>query len=292
MTAKSTSSMLLARAPAAKAEQPLLPSVEEFFRLIGFKLRARLVNRCGANFVVALAGIESRSLVEVKNDPDFVESGVYAVLRFDKPRLAAVVVLERELLVRVIGAMLGDDKPDDRGDEDAAARALSPVQVRIAARLVKDMVQDLSQSWPGGPAPVVEADGAPGPARVISVEHGNEDLTVADFLVSTAEGPYGRVLVTVPTSLLRGASAGRGPTKPVRKPPEIARVMPVEVDVVGEMARLSMRVRDLRQLQVGDLIPLGRLDTATLRVNGKSVFLGEPGHANGQRCVRIKKRAE
>ena len=292
MTAKSTASMLIARPPVAKADQPLLPSVEEFFRLIGFKLRARLVNRCGSNFVVELHGITSRSLLDIKNDPTHVDSGVFAVLRFDKSKLAAAVVLERDLLVRIIGAMLGDDRPEDRAADDPGARALSPVQVRIAARIVKDLVQDLVQSWPGGAAPAVVADGAPGPARVISVEHGNEELTIAEFSVSTSEGPYGRVLVTVPSSLLRGPSGGKVGPKADRRPAEIGRVMPVEVDVVGEMARLSMRVRDLRQLQVGDLIPLGRLDTATLRVNGKSVFLGEPGHANGQRCVRVKKRAE
>ena len=63
-----------------------------------------------------------------------------------------------------------------------------------------------------------------------------------------------------------------------------------EVEIVAEMARLPMRVQDLKQLQAGDLVPLGAIDGALVRVNGRAVFKGEPGHANGQRSVRLRKK--
>lgn len=293
MAITGASSLLLGRAQAPKAEPPLLPSVEEFFRLLGFKLRSRLVNRCSTNFQVQLEGVSQASLLELKATPEHTESSVYCLLRFDKSRLPGLMILERELLVRVIGAMLGDDKPDEtEPSPDAAGKALSPVQVRIAARVVRDMLQDLRLSWQAGAAPSIEAEGVPGHSRVVSADNADEDLVLATFDVSTAEGNFGKILVAVPAALLRGSAPGRPGPERKRAAPDIGRVMPVELDLVAEMARLTMRVRDLKQLQVGDLIPLGRLDTATLRVNGKAVWLGEPGHSNGQRCIRVKKRPE
>jgi len=294
MATTGASSLLLGRAQAPKAEPPLLPSVEEFFRLLGFKLRSRLVNRCSTNFQVQLEGVNQTALLALKSDPDHTETSVYCLLRFDKAKLPGLMILERDLLVRVIGAMLGDDKPDDvePTSPDAVGKALSPVQVRIAARVVRDMLQDLRLSWQAGTPPSIEVEGVPGHSRVVSADNADEDLVLATFDVSTAEGNFGKILVAVPAALLRGTAGVRATLERKRPAPDIGRVMPVELDLVAEMARLTMRVRDLKQLQVGDLIPLGRLDTATLRVNGKAVWLGEPGHSNGQRCIRVKKRPE
>lgn len=293
MSTTGASSILLGRGQTAKAEPPLLPSVEEFFRLLGFKLRSRLVNRCSTNFVVQLEGVQPSALLELKAHPDHTDGSVYCLLRFDKVRLPGLIILERELLVKVIGAMLGDDMPDEEAPpSDNSGRALSPVQVRIAARVVRDMLVDLRQAWPSGGAPPIELDGVPGHSRVVSADNADEDLVLASFDVSTAEGNFGKILVGVPAALLRGSQASRAAPARKRAAPDIGRVMPVELDLVAEMARLTMRVRDLKQLEVGDLIPLGRLDTATLRVNGKAVWLGEPGHSNGQRCIKVKKRPE
>ena len=54
-----------------------------------------------------------------------------------------------------------------------------------------------------------------------------------------------------------------------------------------EMARVAMRVRDLKKLEVGDLVPLGALESALLRINGRPVLAAEPGRADGQRSIRV-----
>ena len=71
------------------------------------------------------------------------------------------------------------------------------------------------------------------------------------------------------------------------KPVDFQRILPVEVELVAEMARLPMRIRDLRGLNVGDILPLGALEGATIRVNGKPIITAEAGHSNGQRSVRV-----
>jgi len=288
-----SSSFLISRNTRGQ-DSPIPPPVEEFFRLLGFRLRSRLVNRCGANFSVALAEVRSTTLEEVRTNEALVAVGVYVLLRVDKARLPGLVVMHRGLMVKVIGAMLGDDKPDKPEGEDEEGsgefRSLSPVEAKISARFTRDLCADARILWPGGSPPPIDIDGTPGPARVIHVDAAENRLITGRFEVSTDEGPFGEIEVGFPETLLRPGGTVRPVAAPKKKTVDINRVLPVEVDAIAEMARLTMRVRDLKSLEVGDLIPLGRLDAATLRINGKAVFSGEPGHQGGQRCLRVKRR--
>ena len=66
--------------------------------------------------------------------------------------------------------------------------------------------------------------------------------------------------------------------------------MPIEFEVVAEFARMRMRVRELRGLRVGDIVPLGPTEGVLLRVNGKNVIRGDAGIQNGQRSVKVTER--
>lgn len=282
-------SVLLLQQRSRTTEQAL-PAVEEFFRALSLRVRARLVNRSSSNIQVRLSDVEIRTLAQVKEAPDFKDSGVYGLLRFDAPRIPAAAALQRPLLTRIIGAMLGDeDGPED--GEDGAQRPLSQVEVRIAQRLFRELTQDLGAVWPHRPAPSVVLDGTPGPARLIDTDVASEEVFQAVLEFGPPSGAWGRLCVTVPTQVLRDTGQrradGNGRT---RERPDMGRVMPVEVEVVAEMARVAMRVRDLKKLDVGDLVPLGALDSALLRINGRAVLAAEPGHADGQRSVRVLDR--
>ena len=106
------------------------------------------------------------------------------------------------------------------------------------------------------------------------------------------DAPFGLLCAAVPTQVMRALGQPRtSTTDPAKRTKmEFARVMPVEVEIVAEVARLPMRVRDLRVLEVGDLVPLGPVRDAVVRVNGRPLLSVEPGHANGQRSVRLLNR--
>ena len=122
----------------------------------------------------------------------------------------------------------------------------------------------------------------------------DEDVYVAELQFGPADEPYGTMFTTIPVQVLRGIEGKGGVAEEDdgREVKTLDRVMPIEMEVVAEMARLPMRVRDLKNLKVGDLIPLGPLTGVLMRINGKNVLVGEPGHANGQRSVRIMKRIQ
>ena len=286
MADDSTSVLLASRNRNTEAA---MPSVEEFFRALALRVRARMVNRSSSNFQVRLASVALQTLDQVREDQRFRVSGVFGLLRYDTHKIPGLAVLQRPLLTRIIGAMLGDDEegaPQEEGDP----RPFSPVEARIAQRIFVDLASDLIETWPVLPTPAVALEGSPGNVRVVE-QHGNdEESFVATLEFGPEDAPYGLMTVTVPTQTLRSLGFARaavedGPRKP--RTIEFARVLPVEVECVAEVARLPMRVRDLRGLEVGDLVPLGPVKDALMRVNGQPMLSVEPGHANGQRSVRV-----
>lgn len=277
-----------------------LPAVEEYFQMLGARIRARLVNRTSANFVVNVVSVEALPLDGLKQGAAFGPSAIYSLLRLDKGMNAGGFALQRSLLTRIIGAMLGDDG-DEEGveaeaeEENGEPRSLSPVEARIARRLMVDLIADISKAWPVSGAPDVSLENGPGNPRVIDPASGLEETYIATLSLGTEGDDYGQMAVAVPVQVLRGLS---GPpkldpdAKRDERTPKMSRVHPVEVDVVAEMARLPMRVRDLHRLRIGDLVPLGPITGALVRVNGRAIFRGEPGHQNGQRSIRVRARNE
>ena len=266
-----------------------MPAVEEFFRSLALRVRARMVNRSSSEFLVRLASVSVADIDTIKEDTRFRGTGVFGLLQFNGPLNPGLAVLQRPLLTRIIGAMLGDDE-EGEASEDTEARPLSPVESRIAQRIFTDLCRDIAESWPLGAVPDVRLDGAPGSGRVAEKHGGEEASYVATLEFGPEDVPYGLLSLSVPTQVLRGlAQAGKVSAPPVRRGGrfDFGRVLPIEVEVVAEVARLPMRVKDLRGLEVGDVVPLGPVRDALVRVNGRPLLSVEPGHANGQRSVRV-----
>jgi flagellar motor switch protein FliM len=281
----------------SKDSQEAMPVIEEFLRTVGSRLRSKLVNRTSGDIQVELQEVVIQSIEAVRRRDDMASDGVFGLLRFDTPMLPGVVCLQRGFLTRVIGAMLGDAPEAEEEEVEEAVedgpRPLSPVEQRIALRMFRDTLRDIQEVWPDSDAPSVQLDGQPGNARIIDLQVSEEEVVTATFLIRSDGDEFGRMVVGIPTQTLRSVGQKRDrPTKPQKadKEPQMSRVMPVEVEVVAEMARVPMRVRDLRNLRAGDLLPLGPLDAAKVRVNGRALLQGEPGVANGQRSVRVRKK--
>ena len=66
------------------------------------------------------------------------------------------------------------------------------------------------------------------------------------------------------------------------------RVLPINVEVVAELARLEVPLSRLQGLAIGDTLDLGRLSDVVLRVRGEPTLRGEPGTIDGVRCVRVR----
>ena len=61
----------------------------------------------------------------------------------------------------------------------------------------------------------------------------------------------------------------------------------MRVEVTAELARVALTLGEVRNLNIGDIIPLGPSSSSVLRVHDKAVLKAEPGSSDGYRSVRI-----
>ena len=124
-----TASLLSQR---SKEAEMAMPAVEDFFRVVAHKVRARLVNRSSVDIPVRVAGVEVKSLGAVLEDSEYREGSIYSLLRFNPLGMPGMIVLQGALLGRIVGTMLGEDPEEE--SQMGAVKALTPVEQKIAHR--------------------------------------------------------------------------------------------------------------------------------------------------------------
>ena len=143
-----TASLLSQR---SKEAEMAMPAVEDFFRVVAHKVRARLVNRSSVDIPVRVAGVEVKSLGAVLEDSEYREGSIYSLLRFNPLGMPGMIVLQGALLGRIVGTMLGEDPEEE--SQMGAVKALTPVEQKIAHRVCGDLVSELHDGWPVTPVP-------------------------------------------------------------------------------------------------------------------------------------------
>jgi flagellar motor switch protein FliM len=108
------------------------------------------------------------------------------------------------------------------------------------------------------------------------------------------DGRAGNLGISLPAPALRGllptAAAARGSARP--RTPSYDRVLPIEVELVVELARLPITIGTLNGLSVGAEIPMGNLAEVIARVDNRPTFAGEAGTSNGLRSLRVERRLD
>jgi len=273
----------------SKEAEFAMPAVEDFFRLVAHRVRARLVNRSSVDIPVRVAGVEVKPLSMVLDDNEYREGSIYSVLRFNPLGLPGMIVLQGTLLGRIVGTMLGED-PDEE-TRMGGVKALTPVEQKIAHRVCGDLVSEMHDCWPLTPVPRMETDSPASSPRSITSNVRNTEVFAATLDFGPPTNPYGLLCCAVPVHAFR-ALAGPMVIEKERDPPsvDLTPLMPVEVEMVAQMAKLELTVSALRALAVGDTLDVGSLRSVLIKVNGKTLFEGRPGEVDGHRSVQIQRR--
>jgi flagellar motor switch protein FliM len=280
--------MLLAQ--RSRDSEGAMPAVEDFFGSIAQRIRSRLVNRSASDIQVRLAGVDVRTLGDVVEDTEYRDSAIYGVMRFTPPGLPGLVVLQATLLSRMVEAMLGEEPSEE--SEVAAVRSLTPVEQQIAHRICRDIRDELVDLWPLGSPPRIDVDrpgtsgrGVMGVMRTVAVYSATLDF-------GPPTHPYGLLCCNIPVQVFRPTGAGSSVIEKaeLHRDVDLGRVMGLEVEVVAEMARISMSIQELENLSVGDVLDVGPVRTAVMKINDHAVIEGKPGEVDGHRSVQIVRR--
>jgi len=185
----------------------------------------------------------------------------------------------------------------------APTREYSPIEQRMLERLAGRVLGDLREAWrPVEPleCPYVRAETNPLFATICGPD---EVVMVIELGIELDGIEGGGLSVCIPNAAL----------EPVR--PRLAKLAPsggedaqapdpswtqrlqealiaAEVEVSAELGTSLLPMRQVLNLQVGDVIPLGtgREGPVLLRIEGQPGFLGAPGISGGNNAVRVNGR--
>jgi flagellar motor switch protein FliM len=196
-----------------------------------------------------------------------------------------VLLVEMQLLRVLVGQLYGG------ADDEMVTGSEGPTEVErsVGLRICRELLESMLNAWTGGDPPAVSIQRvvvAPS-ARVCR----NIDLETAYDIGGVEVAGAGAVHIAVPATVapVRRPSAADRPL-PVAREPRYDRLLPVEVEIVAELARLQIPLGRVLGLNVGDELPLGLHPEAILRVGDRAALVGEPGERAGIRSVRVTGR--
>lgn len=273
-----------------KEIQGTIPVMELTLRAVCRRLRARLVGRSGTDTPVQLGSVRTSGFSEFLDEPDMEEAGVWTPFQMERSENLALLVVQNQLLSRIIGRMFGEGE-GDWGEVEL--HPLTEVELSIGRRLCENTLQILSEHWPTQPAPHIHMLDAGASRHVLGDSVTPTPAICAEIQFGRPENPLGWMRLILPGSCLRGLAVRRPAPPPDLMPrmPNFDRVMGVEMDVVVELSKIRLPVRALERLKIGDMVPLGPAAEARAVINNVPVFHGQAGAQGGVRSVRMTRRS-
>jgi flagellar motor switch protein FliM len=263
-----------------------LPKVETFFQMASARLRSRLVSRSASDIPVRVSGVEVRTLSAVAEE-EFSGGVIVGEIRLGNGLPPGLVLIQHNLLTRLIAVLLGEEL--DGGGSLSQFRALTPVERRIAGRICQDLSDGLEHCWPEPGGPSCQFTGLLSPSVLSEPVSTSTPVFTAMLDFGQVGSALGLMAVAIPVAAFPTSDAPRRDTSRPRGG-SLESMMPVELEVVVELTRLKLTVNNLRALQVGEVVPLGTLRDAVVKVNGMPLFEGQAGVSNGVRSVRLVRR--
>jgi flagellar motor switch protein FliM len=225
-------------------------------------------------------------------------SGCRAGVRFearleaeDGPAWAAIV-LNAEALALLLESALG------RGSADGAARLgaeLTLAQSALIARIVRSLAADYAAAVRAEASLVLRV----GEMRAVRAHEPGDTSNVDGLMVDCTFGelcPEAAITILISAEALESAAREQAEEElPDAADPRIAEaVRDVPVEVVAELGRVVLGLRQVLELKVGQVLrlPAATDDPVLVRVGGVRKFDATPVISRGQLSVQIRGRHE
>lgn len=215
------------------------------------------------------------------------------ILRLDPLRGAAVMVIESKLLYALVDSFFGgNDVPYTKIE----GKDFTPIEIKIARRLVMTAIDDLENAWePVYPLKIGYSRTEINPQFVAIVPP--SDVVIATTFDVELEKVSGTIKIVIPYSTL----------EPIKSKLSVSfqseqlevdfiwinrikeKIMQTNANMLVRLGVADIKVRDLLELEPGDIIQLSSDATMPLDVlvEGKPKFKGIPGLSKGNRAIKI-----
>jgi len=281
-----------ASTPVDREVQAALPALENCFRTAVRGVRSRLVTRTGRDLQVQLGEVRASPAREVLEGEVASGQAVWCPFHLGRQDLSGFVVMEARLLCSLVGRLFGEGEGST--GFGSASRPSSEMELSVGARMCRELFDSLERLWPPPHPPRFFAGDTVGGRHGVAEIGETVPMVVIEVRFGPEDNPLGVLLCALPGALVKGMAASRpaAATRPENtRVLNFERLMPVEVDMVVELARVELSLRALENLRVGDDLTLGAAREVCARVNEKASFFGEAGTVAGVRSFKIARRA-
>jgi flagellar motor switch protein FliM len=215
------------------------------------------------------------------------------ILRLDPLRGAAVMVVESKLLYALVDSFFGgNDVPYTKIE----GKDFTQIEIKIARRLVMTAIEDLEKAWePVYPLKIGYSRTEINPQFVAIVPP--SDVVIATTFDVELEKVSGTIKIVIPYATL----------EPIKSKLSVGfqseqlevdliwinrikeKIMQTDANLLVRLGAADIKVRDLLELEPGDIIQLNSDATMPLEVlvEGKPKFRGVPGLSKGNRAIKI-----
>ncbi len=268
-----------------------LPALEDLFQAVARQVRTRLVNRAGADIPVRLGVAQVTTVGHILDDSETRDGGVFSVFMFEPLGLPGLVVVQGRLLARIVGVMLGEDPSEEA--PPYRVRQVTDVELRIARRACEDVMNGLQEAWPASKPVTINIDSIGTNPRAASGLAQTTPVVAASLDFGRPDDPYGLMIVGIPAQTTRDL---RVPTvRSLKRAPRHIHVdlkpcMPLEVEVIAELARVKIPFSEIQSLKLGSLVDLGPAQPVEMKINDHVALRGEAGESRGCHSVRIQEQ--
>lgn len=263
-----------------------LPALEDLFRSAARQVRTRLVNRAGTDVPVRLGVARIATVGEILDDGEARDGAAFALFRTNPLGLPGLIIIQGQLLARIVGILLGE--PTDMEPPEYSPRPLTEVERRISERICKDVMKGMIQAWPDDREIDFRLVRVGGSSRAVTGLAPTTPVVSASLDFGRPDDPFGLLIVCIPAQAARDLKVEKEDS--IKRDGDIAditRVMPLNLDVVAEVARIKLPLAALKDLDIGSMLDLGPPREVQVSANDRVLITGEPGTSRGVHAVRV-----
>ncbi len=268
-----------------------MPTLEMINERFARHTRISLFNLLRRSADVSIGGVQVQKFAEYVHTL-YVPTSLNMV-RVQPLRGTALFVLDSKLVFKLVDNFFGGDGRHAKIE----GREFTPTELRVVQMVLDHAFVDLKEAW----QPLYDVDfefiGSEVNPAMTNIVSPSEAVVVSSFHIEL-DGGGGDLQITLPYSmiepikdLLDSGMTGDVHSVDTRWIESLRRdVVRANVDLECTVVEKNLRLRDIIDLNVGDVIPVDLPETLTLRANGVPVFETRMGTSRGNLALEILKR--
>lgn len=268
-----------------------IPNLDIVLEAFARHFAASLTNRLQRSVIIKLAEIESGEFERILTK--LTPYGAIGILSLEPFKSGGLLVFDERLAFVMLEMQLGGTA---EGKAITLDRTLTTIEINILSAIIGDCCPDLQKAFSAIEPVHVELLKVENNPRLVNIVEPDTGVLAAGFTVDIDEfsGPMTLVIPHVSLEPMRerlrdtilSLSFQRSDGWSERLQQGVGRL---HSTVAGQVAEVRLRLRDILNFQVGDVIEFGgpRNSQVKVLVEGRHKFNGVVGVRNGGKAVRI-----